>query len=245
MPIAIIFLLVDLAFIIHAAKTGRFYPWAYIILFVPGFGAIAYVVVELVPEWFRGPQGQSARKQVARTFNPERRYRELTEAVEFTDTIANREALAAECLALGKYAEAEGHYANILSRPLGDEPAYMLGRARAEFGLGRPADAVATLDALRERWPDYQSNDGHLLYARALEESGRRDEALEEYKALSNYFPGMEARVRHGMLLDRLNRSAEAKLLYMEVLKQMKRAPRFVRKAQGEWIDIAEKAVRG
>jgi hypothetical protein len=245
MPYAIVLVLIDLAFIVHAAKTGRFYPWAYIILFVPGFGALAYVVVELVPEWFRGPQGQKARKSVASTLNPEKRYRELTDLVDFTDTIANREALAQECLALGKFTEAETHYSAIIARPLGDEPAYFLGRAKAEFGLGRASDAVTTLDTLRERWPDFQSADGHLLYARALAESGRLDEALEEYKALSNYYPGMEARARQGMLLERLGRGTEAKQVYIEVLQQMKRAPRYVRKAQAEWIDIAEKAVRG
>jgi hypothetical protein len=30
----------------------------------------------------------------------------------------------------------------------------MLGRARAEFGLGRFAETRATLDELRRRWPD-------------------------------------------------------------------------------------------
>jgi hypothetical protein len=45
-------------------------------------------------------------------------------------------------------------------RPLGEESVYMLGRARAEFGAGQPADTVATLDELRRRWPDYQSARG-------------------------------------------------------------------------------------
>jgi hypothetical protein len=245
MPLALVLVLIDLVFIVHAAKTGRFTPWVYIILFVPGFGALAYVLVELVPEWFGSPRGQQTRKQVARAFSPEKRYRELADLVDFADTISNREALAAECLTLGKYAEAERHYIEILARPLGDEPGFMLGLARAVFGLGRPHDAVVALDKLRARWPDYQSADGHLLYARALEESGRLDEALEEYKALSNYYPGMEPRARQGMLLERMGRGNEAKLLFGEVLTQMKRAPKYVRKAQAEWIAIAEKAVRG
>jgi hypothetical protein len=35
--------------IVHAAKTGRFWPWGFIILFIPGFGALAYVLIEHVP----------------------------------------------------------------------------------------------------------------------------------------------------------------------------------------------------
>jgi len=245
MPIGIVLALVDVILVVHAAKTGRFWPWAYVILLIPGLGALAYVVAELLPEWFRGHQGQMARKRLVNTIDPGRRYRALTDELAITDTIANREALAAECLRLGKFDEAKEHYGEILARPLGDEPTFMLGKARAEFGLGQSAETVATLDELRHRWPEYQSSDGHLLYARALEEVGRTDESIEEYKALAGYYPGAEARVRYGMLLDRLGRHAEAKLVLTDLLTHMRRAPKYVRKVQAEWIGMAEKALRG
>ena len=129
--------------------------------------------------------------------------------------------------------------------PLGDDAIYALGKARAQFGLGRAQDAVATLDELRTRWPDYQSAEGHLLYARALEESGRTQDALAEYQALANYYPGAEARVRYGLLLDKAGRQGEAKTVLTDVLTQLKRAPKYVRRAQAEWIALAEKAMRG
>jgi hypothetical protein len=245
MPLALILGVLDLVLVVHAAKTGRFSPWAYVILMIPVFGALAYVLVELMPEWLGSYQGQKARKRVVTTFNPERQYRALTDQLAIADTIANRDALAIECLALGKYEEAKHHFDEIVARPLGEEPIYWLGRARAEFGLGSSADAVATLDELRTRWPDYQSADGHLLYARALEEIGRTDEALQEYRALADYFPGAEARVRYGILLDRLGREAEAKRVLTDLLTHMRRAPKYVRKVQAEWIGLAEKALRG
>jgi len=245
MPFALILGVLDIALVIHAARTGRFSPWAYVILLLPGIGGLAYVLVELVPEWLGSYQGQKARKRFVSAVNPERQYRVLTDQLAITDSIANREALAAECLALGKFDEAKGHYEEILARPLGDEPIFMLGRARAEFGLGHAADTVATLDELRRRWPDYQSADGHLLYARALEDAGRTDEAVEEYKALAGYFPGAEARVRYGMLLGRLGRPDEARRVLTDLLTHMRRAPKYVRKVQAEWIGLAEKALRG
>jgi hypothetical protein len=244
MPFALIFGVLDLVLVVHAAKTGRFSPWAYVILLIPVFGALAYVLVELVPEWLGSYQGQKTRKRFVSAINPEGQYRALTDQLAITDTIANREALAAECLELGKFDEAKQHYDEILTRPLGEEPVFMLGRARAEFGLGRPADTVATLDELRHRWPDYQSADGHLLYARALEESGHIDLAIEEYKALAGYYPGAEARVRYGMLLDRLGRRDEARRVLNDLLTYMRRAPKYVRKVQAEWIGMAEKALR-
>jgi hypothetical protein len=245
MQFGLIILLIQVVLIVHAAKTGRFWPWGYVILFLPGFGALAYVLVELLPEWFGSVQGQHARKRVVSTLDPGKRYRLLTDQLEVTDTIANRSALAEECLALGKFDEALRHYERVLSLPLGDDAVYALGKARAQFGLGHPQETVATLDDLRARWPDYQSAEGHLLYARALEDSGRTADALSEYQAVAAYYAGAEARVRYGLLLDKAGRQAEAKTVLTEVLAQLKRAPKYVRRAQAEWIALAEKALRG
>jgi hypothetical protein len=90
MQFGLIILIVQVVLIVHAAKTGRFWPWGYVILFLPGFGALAYVLVELVPEWFGSVQGQHARKRVVSTLDPGKRYRLLTDQLEVTDTIANR-----------------------------------------------------------------------------------------------------------------------------------------------------------
>ena len=52
MPYGLIIIVLQVVCVVHAAKTGRFWPWGYVVIFLPGFGALAYVVVELLPEWF-------------------------------------------------------------------------------------------------------------------------------------------------------------------------------------------------
>ena len=240
MPVATVVLL-DISLIYHAAKTGRLQPWAFIILAVPLVGGLAYIVVELVPEWFGSPGAREARKRIAGKFDPEKVYRELSERLAGSDTIANRQALAAECLAIKRFDEAERHYNHILRLPMGHEPAFALGKAQAQFGLNRFADVLATLDELKRQWPDFESAEGHLLYARSLAEIGRVNEALDEYHALAAYFPGAEARVRYGLLLRMAGRNAEARVVFNELLLQMKRAPRYLQQAQAEWLSIAEK----
>ncbi len=245
MPIlgAIIFA-IDIAMAFHAVKTGRFMPWFYVIMFLPGIGSLAYFIMELLPEWMGSPDGQKTRARISKTLDPEKTYRALKTEVEIANTIANRAALAQECLALGRHDEAWAQYDAILGMYLGDEPAYMVGRARAEFGLGRFADALATLEEVRRRWPDWQSGDGHLVYARALEEEGRVAEAVDEYRALSNYYAGAEPRVRLGLALRRLGRESEARTVLADVIRQMSRAPKYARKTQAEWISLAENALR-
>jgi len=240
-PFALIIILLDITLVYHASRTGRLQPWAFIILMIPVMGAIAYVVVELLPEMLNGPGAQQARLRVANKLDPEKRYRELSDHLAATDTITNRAALAEECLKVGRFDEAERHYDHILALPMGEEPVYAFGKARAEFGRNRPADALATLDDLQKRWPEFRSAEAHLLYARALAEVGRPDEALEEFHAVAAYFPGAEARVRYGLLLKLMGRTSEAKVVFTELLIQMKRAPKYLREAQGEWLAIAEK----
>lgn len=241
MPVALVVLLLDITLIYHASRTGRLQPWAFIILMIPLVGALAYIVVELAPEWFGSPGARQARQRIAGKLDPEKTYRELVQRLAATDTIANRQTLAAECLNVRRFEEAERHYAHVLALPMGHEPAYALGKAQAQFGLDRFADTLATLDDLRQQWPDFESAEGHLLYARSLSEVGRINEALDEYHALVAYFPGAEARVRYGMLLRMMGRNAEARIIFNELLLQMKRAPIYLREAQAEWLSIAEK----
>jgi hypothetical protein len=244
-PIGAILLIVNISLIVHAAKSGRFIPWFYIILFLPGIGAVAYVVVELAPEWLGSYKGQVARQTVARAVNPGRLYRQLSDELALVDTIANRAALAEECLRLAKYDEALFHYGAIVAQPLGEEPQFFLGKARAELGLRQPAAAVATLDELMRRWPDFHSADGRLLYPLALEADGRNDEALVNYENVGRYFPGPEPRVRQAQLLHRLGREAEARAIAEDVVRGLKRAPAHVRRNERQWLASAQRLARG
>jgi hypothetical protein len=242
--LVLVLLAIEMLFAVHAATTGRLRPWTYIILGIPLLGMAAYVVLVLIPHWTGSPPDERTRGESADRFDPLQRYVALRRQLAISDTIANRVALAAECLTLGKFEEAKRHYDHVIAQPLGDEPSYMVGRARAEFGMGCPQKAITTLDALKVFWPDYRSAAAHLLYARALEEAGREAEALDEYQALSSYDPGAEARLRWGLLLGRLGRHDEAKALFADIVTSMQRAPKHVRKMQAEWVATAEAELR-
>ena len=86
----LVILLLDITLIYHASRTGRLQPWAFIILMIPLVGALAYIVVELVPEWFGSPGAQQARNRIAGKLDPEKLYRELSDRLAGTDTVANR-----------------------------------------------------------------------------------------------------------------------------------------------------------
>ncbi len=232
--------LIDLGCIVHAAKTGRFSPWAYVIMFLPGVGAAAYVLVEVLPEYRYAPQARRVQATVGAQINPNKRYRALRSELEIADTLGNRLSLAQECLRLKRFEEALLLYEEILRSPTGDEPVYLLGKAQAEFGLGQPQLVLGSLDELKRRWPAYHSQDGHLLYARALEACDRTDEALAEYTQLVRYFAGQEVQVRRLLLLDRMGHPHEAEAIADDIMRYYKRAPRHARHQQAEWFAAAK-----
>ena len=121
MPLALVIILLDIMLVWHAARTGRMQPWAFIILMVPVAGAVAYVLIELLPEIFGGRTAQQARRNVAKRIDPEKTYSGLVDQLASADTIANRAALATECLEIGRFDEAVQHYEHILNLPLGHE----------------------------------------------------------------------------------------------------------------------------
>ena len=152
MPVALVVLLLDITLIYHASRTGRLQPWAFIILMIPLVGALAYIVVELVPEWFGSPGAQQARKRIAGKLDPEKLYRELSDRLAGTDTIANR---AGACSRVSEDRAIRRSRAALRSHPrhcrwVANRP-MRWARRRPQFGRNRPADALATLDDLQKR----------------------------------------------------------------------------------------------
>ena len=244
MSTGLLITVLDVLLIVHAVRTGRFMPWGFVILFLPGLGALIYVAFELAPRGFGSAGARRARRTVAAALDPTGRYRALKDELDVVDTIANRSALADECLAIGRPEEALEHYEAVLARPHGDEPAYRIGKARALLDLGRAGDAVAALEGVKLVSPDLHSAEGRLLYARALEMTGRSEDALDHYESLARTYPGPEPSVRRAQLLDRLGRREQARSVADEVVRSLRRAPAHVRANERQWFALATRLAR-
>jgi hypothetical protein len=240
MPIAFVAVaLMQIACAVHVVRSGRPLYWIFIILVTPPFGCIVYFFAAILPDLSQSRAARQAADQIVKAVNPERELRRLTDRFETADTVDNRRLLAEEWLRQGEPAKAIELYEGALVGVHRDEPLLLAGLAAAQLAAAQPAGAVATLDRLRTANPDYQSADTHLLYARALESAGRQGEALLEYEALVGYFPGVEARCRMGLLLERLGRTGDAQAAFHQVVRSLDRAGRQFRQSQREWYELA------
>ena len=226
---------------VHVVRSGRPMYWIWLLLIGSYLAVIVYALVAVIPDLRNDPRSRNVAKEVLNRFDPERQRRHVQQRLELADTTDNRRALAEECLRLGDHANATELYQSILKGIYATEPMFMLGLAQAQAGGGDYQAARATLDALIQAHPAFRSSEGHLLYARCLEETGEHEGALQEYEALSRSYPGEQARLRYATLLLKRERPDEARQVLHDMLRRARLAPRYYRRKEREWLDAAKR----
>jgi hypothetical protein len=227
--------------VIHVVRTGRPYWWIFLIVMVPLVGIIVYLIVELLPGLLGSRGARQAVAGAAKVFNPSRGLREAQRQLEISPSAQNKAAVASELLLAGQPEASAALYREALTGIHATDPALMLGLARALFALGDAHETQITLERLREANPGYASPDGHLLYARSLEQQGKTDAALYEYAALVPYYAGQEARARYALLLEKTGRVDEAQTIFKEIRQAIDYGPRHQYREQREWYDVAKR----
>jgi hypothetical protein len=237
--------LLQITCIIHALRSGRDRTWVYILLFLPGIGALAYLGLEVLPGLLGSRTGRSLQHQAIRRLDPTREVRRRREALEEADTVDNHRLLAEALADAGEFTDAVEIYRGILTGIHADDPGMLLGMSKAAFAAGLFDEALHTVLRLGETNPTYQPVEAQLLYARTLEALGRDDEAARQYDQLVTRAPGEEVRCRYALLLQRRGRALEAMGLFKEILTRSRRAPGHYRRQEREWIDIAGREAPG
>ena len=236
---------IQLALIVHVLKTGRSRYWIFFLIFMPLIGGLAYLIVEVLPEFSSSIFGQRAVRNVKRTLNPGGEVKQHQAAWEQSPNTDNARRYAEALFEAGKVDEADEIIGQALKGMFANEPTLLLVRARIQFEQDKPEEALESLQALQEHNPDFRNAAGHLLYAQALEATGQIDKALEEYSAVAGYFPGVEARYRQVMCLKSAGKQQESITEMESVLKDASLAPAHFRKSQKTWLDEIKRELAG
>lgn len=197
--------------------------------------------MEILPEFAYTRRGRRVAGDVKTILDPDREYRERKAQVELSGTPAAKAALADECARKKMYDDAVALYRSALAPPFADDPNMLLGLAKVLIEKGDFADCQQTLDHLRAKNPTFSSQDGHLIYARALEGQGKTGEATAEYEAVSGYFAGFEAKVRYGLFLLKLGQVDKAKAMLDGVVTTFKQLPRHAQDLNRDWYNVARR----
>ena len=246
MPIiAVLVLALDAICIVHVLRTRQPYYWFAIIMGLPTIGAAIYFFSEMLPDIMQSRAARDAASDLGRVIDPAKQIREATAALRLVDTAENRKRLAEALCASERYDEARTLYETALEGVHANDPALMMGLTRALFGLKDYQGVCATLDGLREANPDFESAEGHMIYARAREGMGDLHQAAVEYESLAGYYPSEEARCRYALLLQRLGQVDEARAMFEAVVTSVETAPKTYFRAQRDWHQVAKSNLPG
>ena len=227
--------ILDLFCIIHVYRTGRPIWWYMVIVGFPVFGAIAYLLMEVLPS----AGGARVTRRVIKAIDPSADLKARIAEVERCGSIANRTALADELINTGQFDDAINLYRSCLTGQHAEDVALMFGLAEAYFHKRDAENALHWLDKVIAREPWYRSGEPKLMRARALAGAGRHSEALEQYEAILEPFPGEEARCRYASLLAELGRLDEAEKTLQEAEKRARINGRQYERANREWLQGA------
>ena len=228
---------------VNVVRSGRDSIWLWVIILLQPIGPLIYLVAVLIPQWTGGTTARRMGKAARETLDPGRDYREAKAAHELTPTVHNQMRLASAAAALGRWQEAEALYGQALQGVHEDDPALLLGRARALIELERPAEALALLERLATQGDSGRTPQARLAFARVYEGLGRNAEADAAYADAEGRVPGLEGIARHAAFLARTGRKDEAREALAEIDKRMGRANPHFRKEARAWRDFAASAI--
>jgi len=230
MPLLILSIIVQIGLILHVVRTGRPMYWIFIILMAPGIGSLAYAIVELLPDLSSSGQGRRAMRGLRKTIDPGGDLRQRQRDHKLSGSVDAARHLAGELVESGHYEEAIEHYEKSLAGLYEHDPDLLLGLATARFQNEEFEKARAALDLLIEHNPSVAA-------------CGDEDKALDEYKAVTAYYAGAEARLQYGLFLEEQGDKAAALAEFQEIISTAELAPRHYRKVQNNWISQAKNGV--
>ena len=243
MPVVIIALLLQVALVVHVVRTERDTKWIWIVLMLPLVGALAYLIVEVIPELRGSHTAARARKNLRDSVNPARDPDIATNDLSITNTAQTTLRLAHACLNKKMYDEAKHLYQSYRAATGSNEPEIIYALAKAEFGIGNFTRTKSLLDELSANNPGYRNKDAQLLYAMTVEELGEITHALHEYELLDGNCHGAEAVCRRALLLKRQGEHEIANKLFKKIIHLSKTSGKHYNETNQEWIRLAKNAL--
>ncbi len=232
-PLSIITLVAQLVTIIHAVKTGRTSPWLYIILFLPGIGCLAYLIVEILPTLSLS----SGFAGIAQLFdNPKSRIAKLEKELAFNTTVAHKVALADAYREVSEYQKAADMYMSCLEGIYKTDEGIQLKLAETYFAMEQYEKAKEILESLKKQRQGKFIPPELLLYAKCAEALGKFVEAESLYREAAMAYPGLEGNYRYCEFLRKQGKEDDVEQQVILARRKFDGMyPKF-RRVEGEWM---------
>jgi hypothetical protein len=221
------FLLQALA-IVHFIRRRPDTYWIFIILFLGWFGAVIYIVAEVVPD--AGLLSMSFQ-----VFPRRRRIRELERAILDNPSAGNYEELGLLYLDDGDPSRARAAFDKAISSRT-DHPDPFYRRAIAEVELADFTAAVPDLERVVAAESDYDFHRAEGLLAHAYAHTGQPEKAATLFQQATQTSTISETYYNYALFLQSQGRTAEAREWAQKILDKRRSMPGYLRRRERPWF---------
>jgi hypothetical protein len=216
--------------IVHFVRRRPDTYWLWIILVFGGLGALAYILVEVLPDvrLLRG---------AFQVFPRRKRIKALETAIIDNPSIGNYEELGDLYLDDKQYARARECFDKVIAKSDGIDPFYR--RALAALATNDFQAAAADLSQVVARDPKYDYQRAAGLHAHALAKVGEREKAAALFADVTNTSTLSETQYHYALLLADAGRTAEAREWAERILRKKPTMPEYIRRRERPWFRSA------
>lgn len=214
--------------ILHFMRRRPDNYWLWIIMMGGGIGALAYIVMEVLPDL-------GLLRQQFRIFSHRKRIRQLEVLILDNPSAGNYEELADLYLEQRKFQKAKQCYEHSISTRT-DSPDPFYRRALCEIELNEFASATADLEHVikKDRNYDYQRAAGLLAYA--WSQSGRPEQAATLFGQITETSTLSETQYNYARFLADQGKAAEARQWAQKIMAKKITMPRYLKRRERPWF---------
>lgn len=198
-----------------AYKNKREIYWYAIILFLPVIGSLIYLFMNV----FINKDAQGISNEITTTINPSKRIKALTEKVEFSDTFANRVALADAYFKREEYQEALLNYQTVLDGPHKNDVYVQEQLVMTNYYLKNYEKVVAVAKSLKAN-SEFRASKILFYLGLSYKALGKFNNAEKNLRALDLRYSNYQERLVLAQFLLEREKPKEAKELVEELLSE-------------------------
>lgn len=222
--------------IIHFVRRRPDTYWLWIILMFGGIGALAYIFIEVVPDF-------GLLRASFQVFPRRKRIRALEGMIVDNPSIGNYEELGDLYLDDGQFVKARECFDKVLAREESIDPLYR--RALCAIALNDFNAAVVDLEKVTTRDPkyDYQRAAGLLAYV--FGKIGERDRASALFADVTETSTLSETQYHYASFLAETGRAAEAREWAERIMRKKATMPDYIRRRERSWFRKTRALLKG
>ena len=224
---------------IHCMRKGNQNKWLWLIIFLPIVGSLIYIFSEM----FTGNEIQKVQSGMGIVFFPSGKIKKLESNLRFSETFANKLALADAYLEAKQIEKAIELYESCLTQNFAEHE-YASIKLIYAYSEVKQYDGIVAIGKNIYGLPQFARSRAHMLYAIALSETGKNEEAEKEFRLLKGRFSNYESRYQYGEFLIRMNRTDDAKKIFEEILSESVHLSPREKGSNREWFDNAKRELK-